>query len=963
MPSLPALSQRGVPSSPTRERVPARRVAALASAGLVSASLLVAPVGAPAHAQTDPTVVDGDTLLSNHSFEEDLAGWSASDGAGAVANQECADALAVTTDWSTDGAQALAIDATGACEQAGALAEAVPVEAGVRYTAWADLTGEGQAWLSLHWVDGDGEVLDSDRGPVDPERLRVDADTPEGAAAVQVEVGATGAVDVDNVLISAEYTSLAAQINERPQFFSSEAGVDENGRDVVWAMATGSEDDPGILVATDILTGEVTRSVRLPGATGGWAVNQNPVTGTVYVGTYGAGALWLYTPGEEEAVNAGQPDIPAWSFAYNVAFDEDGNAYGGGWGEPTDGYPGASVYTFTEGEGFTGVLGDLPLTDEANYTRSMGYDEASRTVFVGTGNQVNLFACSIDTNECENLAPLLDEEIQDSVQVRDIVMSQGHVLAWTGDATSAGNDWLVILDVERTDDGELQVEVVDEIRGVAHPGSSPIHDDHIYYTKAGYEGWPLFRYNILTGEETQLPEDVVILARQWDIVELDDPQWPGATLVGINAYGFLTRYNIETETIDVEQVPDVPDVSRRINSLATGPDGRIYSAGYLGGGIAAESPMRGDRQQSWQLGGQAEEMILHDGRIYQGNYPGGTITSFTAAELEDGQAPRAECTIGAGQNRPYGLHGVDDRIYFGSQAGESQDVGAFGWLDLGTGECHTIEGPIGHQSVDTLTGSGERIFGGGNIFFAYTSLPLQEEASVLVFDVSTEEIQEIELPVPGLRAVSASTTDAEGTVWFYAEGWLLAMDPRTLEWVHTEEIFDDHKPGSRIAGNYARMTTASDGTVYGNAGGRVFGFDPAETLNDGSAENLQVLIDGAGPFLTIDDYGNLYTRDAATTLLRIVPQASEQHSGIVTLLSSLENYIDSGDVDGPIADQFTNAATQAQQHLEADRTTPATRALERFIRHLDNPTPPDTLSEVAQQDLREQASTLLAGLN
>src|SRR5699024_11780944 len=91
-------------------------------------------------------------------------------------------------------------------------------------------------------------------------------------------------------------------------------------------------------------------------------------------------------------------------------------------------------------------------TEEANYTRAVGYDEASRTVFVGTGNQVNLFACSIDTDECENLAPLLDEEIQDSSEVRSVEISDGHVLAWAGDGGSVGDDWLVVLDVERDQD-------------------------------------------------------------------------------------------------------------------------------------------------------------------------------------------------------------------------------------------------------------------------------------------------------------------------------------------------------------------------------------------------------------------------------------------------------------------------------------------------------------------------------
>ena len=881
-----------------------RHLAAGAVGGVLAAAL-VHPVGIPAAeadigsphtdaespgtdvepSQTDvaspqaaATPAQGDALVTNYSFEDGLTSWSLTDGYGEAADDSCAEALSTSADWSSAGDVSLLIGADRSCRQAGALSESTPVEAGQTYTAWADVHDGRIAWLGLHWVDAGGAVIDSEhtRRDVRSDRLKLSAQAPQEAAGVQVEVGAIGELGVDNVLLSAQYTALGAQVVRQPRMLSGHAGVDENGRDVIWSMGTGSEDDPGILLATDVLTGEVTRAVQLPGVTGGWEVNQNPVTGTVYVGTYGAAALWLYTPGEDEAVNAGTPDIPHWNFAYDIAFDEEGNAYGGGWGEPTDGYPGASVYTFTEGEGFTGVLGELPLTEEANYTRALGYDEASRTVFVGTGNQVNLFACHVDTDECENLAPLFDEEIQDSVEVRTIVVSEGYVLAWAGDAGSTGNDWLVVLDVDRSADGELQAEVVDEIRGVAYPGASPIIDGQIYYTKAGHEDWPLFRYTISSGEETQLPEDVVILARQWDIVELDDPAWPGATLVGLNSYGFLTRYNIETEEISVEEIEGMPEVSVRVNSLATGPEGSIWSSGYLQGGIGRYTPMREDAQEAFELGGQAEQMLGHDGRIFQGAYPRGEITSFTPAQLRAEEEPTVECEVGAGQNRPYALHSSGDRLYYGSQAGSSgADTGAFGWFDAATGECHTIEGPIGHQSVDTLAGSGDRIFGGGNIFYGYTELPKQDEASVMVFDESTEEIEEVALPVPGLRAVSAATTAEDGTVWFYAEGWLLAMDPQTLEWVHTEEVFGDLDPGGRIGGNYAQLAAAEDGMIYGNVDGRVYGFDPAATVRTGSAaSHLEVLYRGAGPHLTIDSYGNLYTRLGATEMLRIVPEHS-----------------------------------------------------------------------------------------
>lgn len=828
-----------------------------------------------ADAVGEKTILPGDALVSNHSFEAGLDGWTQTDGYGDEAGQRCGEALTTIQEWSSDGDASLLLDGARGCPKVGAMSDEVEVEPGQQYTVWADVHDGKVSWAGLQWIGADGEVLESEhtRRNARSDRLELTATAPETATGVRVEIGAIGQTKVDKVLLSGQYTDLGAQVTQRPRFLSSEAGTDENGRDVIWAMATGSEEDPGILMATDVLTGEITRAVRLPGATGGWGVNQNPVTGTVYVGTYGAGALWLYTPGEDEAVNAGAPDIPAWDFGYNVAFDEEGNAYGGGWGEPTAGYPGASVYTYTEGEGFTGTLGEMPLTDTANYTRSLVYDEASRTVFVGTGTQVNLFGCSIDTDECEDLTDLLSPEIQDSVEVRRMVASEGYVLAWAGDGGSWGNDWLIVLDVERSAAGDLEVEVVDEIKGVAFPGSSPVVEDHVYYTKAGYEGWPLFRYNVVTGEETQLPKDVEILARQWDVIELDDPQWPGPTLVGLDSYGSLARYNIETETMDVQSVPDVPEVSLRINSIATGPDGSLWSSGYLHGGIGHYTPMRDDEQETFNVGGQAEQMTAHDGRMFQGTYPNGTITSFTEAQLRNGEAPTLECEIGAGQNRPYGLYSSGDRLYFGSQAGDQQDVGAFGWFDAETGECTTIEGPLGHQSINALTGSGERIFGGGNIFFGYTHEPILDEASVMVFDEGTEDITEVGVEIPGIRAVNAATTAADGTVWFYAEGWLLAMDPDTLEWIHAEEVFPDHKPGNRIGGSYARMLTAEDGTIYGTAGGRVFSVDPELSLRQGSAaDHLEILYENASSqHLALDDYGNVYVRHGATGLLRIVP--------------------------------------------------------------------------------------------
>ncbi len=77
------------------------------------------------------------------------------------------------------------------------------------------------------------------------------------------------------------------------------------------------------------------------------------------------------------------------------------------------------------------------------------------------------------------------------------------------------------------------------------------------------------------------------------------------------------------------------------------------------------------------------------------------------------------------------------------------------------------------------------------------------------------------------------------------------------------------------------------------------------------------------------------------------------------LAEDLQGYIASGDIAGPIAKQLTSALEQAVKHEAAGRTEPATVAVERFQRLLDNPKKPDTLSGAAQADLRAQVEVIL----
>ncbi len=84
--------------------------------------------------------------------------------------------------------------------------------------------------------------------------------------------------------------------------------------------------------------------------------------------------------------------------------------------------------------------------------------------------------------------------------------------------------------------------------------------------------------------------------------------------------------------------------------------------------------------------------------------------------------------------------------------------------------------------------------------------------------------------------------------------------------------------------------------------------------------------------------------------------------GLVQLSDSLSAAIDSGEVAGPIAKQLGNALRQSQHHLDAGRMAQSAQALERFVRHLENPKRPDTLSDRARLDLQERAELIIGQL-
>lgn len=843
---------------------------------------LVGGLLVPAAATAAPAPVAGELEIANHGFEDGLTGWSPTDGRGGEPRDRCAAPATVAADWSDQGAHSLAFAGRPPCVTAGMRSEPVEVTAGAGYSVFAHagrVTGEsaGRVSLGIEFYDASDRLVGSDRGTLVTADAVVEhtATAPTGAVRARVEIGASRAVRVDTVLLTGALTMAADQITKRGSFLAMAAGYDQAGRAATFAVVTGNAAQPAVLVMTDILTGEVTDTVELPGATGSWTVEYDHLDGTVYVGTYSSPAVYSWKPGAPEVTRLGTPPLAHLGFVYGLSATGDGRLYGGGWGEPTAGYAGAQLWRWDAEAGFS-AFGPSPLTEEAMYTRAVGYDDVTDSVWAGTGTVSGLYGCRTDTEQCTDFTELLPQPVRDLPWVYGITAGGGYVQVWGGDSASTGNDHLVVLDVGTGPDGELAAEVVADVPGVIYNGSTPVVDDTVYYTKAGTspELW-LHALDVTTGEERRLDAAPTgIFSRQWELLDLRDPQWPGLSVVGWNSGGYQVAYNLATERFSRVQVADIPDVATAVNAITSGPGGRIWSAGHLTGGLGAQGPMRSDEQVTYPVGGQAENMITYQGRIWQGTYPSGRIESFTPAEIAAGAAPRVDCVIGEDQNRPYGLVGHEGRIYYGSQADYGADHGAFGWLDLDTGECTTLVDPIGALSVNSLTAVDGVVVGGTSIFYGWDSEPVLDRASLLVHDIAAATTELVATPVP-VRAIDAVVTDADGIVWAFAQGWLFGYDPVAGDWVHSEHAFAGWESGARVAGNHATMILADD-LVYGVAGGRVFSFEPGHTLRHGSAApRARVWFEGAGPRLTLDEYGTLHVIAGQTRLVRIDPRTAE----------------------------------------------------------------------------------------
>lgn len=781
-------------------------------------------------------------LLVNGGFEQPLngnviPGWTQTFGSGfGQLNYEVSSAQAY------EGTYSLLMEDYNSARSLGVESDPVPVNPETVYKASAMVNVEtGSLMMYLRYFDANGVKIGEVSSTVTPtsnqwQQLTINLAAPAQAEYARVLLytpvaGNNSKGYFDQVRLEVQETGTFEEIGSIVRSVINEDGAIgyENGDPVLYTVFKGRGEVPTRFVVLDALTREVIRMFPLEGVEAAWGVKV-ATDNRVYIGTHYDGGLYRYTPGVNTLEHLGR--FGSETHVFSMAAGPNGKMYAGT-------YPNGKLFEYDPA---TDQITDLGRFEpQENYVRSLAYDHSRDMLYVGIGgtkSRVYAYDPATDT-ATEILQTLIPGKPDQYSFPYGMVIAQDRLFIKFNNA-----DLLVIA----LADGS--VEYYDETGMDIHSESVvavPGEPDQVMFTLSGN----LYLYD---GSDAsfELVKSIPGGTNFWQgmFVDLNDPDWPGQTLVAFGKNGNILYYNLLEDEAQVlpSQYDGAPTL---LQSLHKGPDGKIYAAGYMSG-FASYDPVTDEVSDTYVLG-QIESSVVRDGKMIIGAYAGARILSYDPSLPWAAGNPNTLFELrGNGQDRPFGLDYSEDldQLFIGTVPNTSSLQGALAVYDFQTDQVDVFTNLVNDQSFisvlyhDGLVYAGTTIYGGLG-----TSGPTETEGKLIVFDPVTQQKVFETVPVPGRKGVTGLVADEDGYIWGVAEEFIFKFDP-----VEQEVVFQTAKLrryGSGTTWAYAHMELAPDGQLYGTSRSKFFKIDPV-------THQYEELISTYGNYLVQDDYGSFY---------------------------------------------------------------------------------------------------------
>jgi len=582
-----------------------------------------------------------------------------------------------------------------------------------------------------------------------------------------------------------------------------------------WAVLRGL---PAQLATIDAKRPTVEKILALPDAEGAENILFSS-RGRLIVPTHPNGKLYALdlASGTLHSIPHGLAGI---EFIWDVTEDREGTIYCGCW-------PGARLFAWQPD--FDQIVDHGCVAPGEEYVRSLTSDVQRGLLYLGIGSHAQLLEYDPKTRKSQNI---LEERYRRESFIIRLVTCHNYLLARTREAT-------LIYDIERGPELLCEAPPLDYC-----PYAVP-------WTRGGSSGILYFSQNRPVffdparraiecfGEATRH------MPRAFTVSHLPN---------GDESLVVLTQRG-EIEVLDAagrrlqSGVLDLPPQPLMLHYVAAGPNGKIYTSGYVVGEVGVYDPATGAREQ---FGGVSQsECITHDGRrIYFGTYPRAVVQVYDPALPRSSDNPRELVSLSRwGQDRPYALCADAARsvLFIGTVPDYGRLGGLLAACDIRTGHCRVWENIIEDQSIVSLVSDGKLLYGGTSTSGGLGVAPRAPSAKLFCFDIESEHLLYETIPVEGCRGITGLVCASDGMLFGWAEGVLFAFDPRSQRVVWQKLYFAKTLPADHYwRGIQMKSSPVARDLFYGAAWGEVFRFNAAASRLDIIAhiEGVEVVAPG-----------------------------------------------------------------------------------------------------------------------
>lgn len=624
------------------------------------------------------------------------------------------------------------------------------------------------------------------------------------------------------------FTNVGAQLTATTLQESTFA-QDAVGNEYAYSVVSGK---PGHLIGYDMESAKIVVDLEIGNANGSIAM--------VYTDN------WLYVAGNDAHLYRTRPGsktiedlglvLAGQSTIMDLVAGKDGEVFGGT-------YPGARVFRYHPQNGFSDI-NNGPMVAGESYVRSLVYQKSTNKLFCGIGSHASLISFDLNTKSKVNILPAQynNQEFVYYMGLAEGYASGDRLMAWV---TSPEQRVTLVYNL-KTGDVEQTLGTIDAYSVIKSPTS-----DLAYYTSD----------NKLYSKDLSNPTKAATVIT--DCYEAKDMRWgKDGNLHILTKYAQVRRYNPTNGQITTIKY-EVPPQPYDIQTIVTGPDGKIWSSGYLAGGNAAYDPTTGKSVQYTGLG-QAEGMTIQGDNIYFGIYPAANFYVFDTKRPWNvsGGNPKLLGKI-EGQDRPFAGTSVSDKgkMFFGTVPGYGKLGGALVEYTVANNKFDTYVNVVQNQSVISLLNHKGLVVGGTSISGGLGVSPIANEAKLFGWDVDTKSKTYEITPVAGAWAITSLINGPDGKIWGMADGTLFVFNAETKQVEKVKKYYSLVGTPTHIWRN-AFMVVHPNGKVYATFDSKFYQIDPL-TLEP------TLLKEGVG-LLAMDKQGRLYTR-AAESLWRYKP--------------------------------------------------------------------------------------------